>query len=273
MKMQSGFSAKKLLPPLIVLGLITAAAFLFLEEEQPTVSVKKVAKMKNVAKTVAASYGSRGTDTSWPAMPSDAVATANNLLAKNYMFVLDASGSMAKGDCTDRVSKMAEAKSAILAFGESLEADANIGLLAFSGANIKIVQPLSPYRKAALEDALQAIRPEGSTPLADAIDLGFKSLNEQAITQLGNGGYHLVVVTDGVADKGQNVLRSVERVIATSPVMIHAIGFCIGTNHALNQTGLTRYVAASDGATLREGLQAVLAEAPAFDASAFSVVP
>lgn len=218
------------------------------------------------------SYGSRGTDMSWPKMPADSVARADNLLTKNYMFVLDASGSMSARKCTNRLSKLDEAKSAIKAFGESLDADSNIGLLVFANNKISTVLPLARFDDYALTAALKTIRAGGSTPLADAMNVGFEALRNQAVRQLGNGQYNLVVVTDGAASEGQDVLGSVWQVIRTSPVMIHAVGFCIGTNHVLNQYGLTRYVAASDGATLRKGLQAVLAESPTFDAAGFEAV-
>ncbi|WP_428624560.1 VWA domain-containing protein [Sedimenticola sp.] len=266
MKKQFGFSILELMVVTAIIAILVSIFLPKLQSERQTVSPTKIEKIKQTG------YGTRGTDMSWPSMPSGSVAQADNLLAKNYMFVLDASGSMSDASCTKLSSKMDEARSAIMAFGESLDADSNIGLLTFSGKRISTVLPLSMYDQQRLKTALSTVYPSGSTPLADAMDVGFKALNDQAIKQLGNGQYNLVVVTDGQADKGQNVLGTVRQVVNTSPVMIHAVGFCIGNNHALNQQGLTRYVAASDGAALRKGLHAVLAEAPSFDASAFKAV-
>jgi Ca-activated chloride channel family protein len=223
-------------------------------------------------KPTSTSYGSRGADASWPNMPEGAVATASNLLAKNYVVVLDASGSMIESNCTDKPTKLHEAKSAIMAFGESLAADANLGLIYFSADGIGTGLELAPYNPARLKEALSSIHAGGSTPLATAIDKGFDALTEQARSQLGNGQYNLVVVTDGAANVGQNVEASVSKVVNTSPVMIHAVGFCIDSNHALNQAGKTRYIAASDGESLRRGLVSVLAESTIFDVSAFSAV-
>ena len=149
----------------VAIGLVITIACSSSDDEQPKVSVEETRQV------VQTSYGTRGTDMSWPEMPSDSVAHADNLLSKNYMFVLDASGSMSDRTCTDRRDKMEEAKSAIMAFGESLDADSNIGLLAFSGNDISIVLPLSKYNEAALKEALRAVGPDGSTPLADAMDM------------------------------------------------------------------------------------------------------
>jgi Ca-activated chloride channel family protein len=53
-------------------------------------------------------------------------------------------------------------------------------------------------------------------------------------------------------------------------VVVHTVGFCIDEDHVLNQPGRTYYTAASNPDELRQGLQAVLAEAPNFDATKFN---
>ena len=216
-------------------------------------------------------YGQRGVDASWPAMPADGqVQKADNLMAKNYEFVFDASGSMMSGECAARGSKWDEAVAAALEFGKSLPADANLGLWVFDASGIRELLPLNPLTPDALGLALRRVQPGGGTPLNSAMQFGYKALQDQAIKQLGNGEYHLVVVTDGQANMGEDPSELVTAIAQRSPVTVHAIGFCIGGDHALNRAGITRYVAANDGTALRKGLADVLAEAPSFDASGFT---
>ena len=91
----------------------------------------------------------------------------------------------------------------------------------------------------------------------------------QGARQLGYGEYHLVVVTDGEASDGQDPTNVVKVILDRSPIVLHTIGFCIGTDHVLNQPGRSYYVAAESPEQLQQGLSAVLAEAPAFDQSQF----
>jgi hypothetical protein len=95
-------------------------------------------------------------------------------------------------------------------------------------------------------------------------------LTDQARSQLGYGEYHLVVVTDGEPDPdSEDPTPVVEEILEQSPVVLHTVGFCIDDDHVLNQRGRTFYAAATNPRELREGLQAVLAEADTFDATQF----
>jgi hypothetical protein len=78
----------------------------------------------------------------------------------------------------------------------------------------------------------------------------------------------MVVVTDGEAT-GAEPRGIVDRLLAESPVVLHTIGFCIESDHSLNQAGRILYRSADSPKELAEGLTDVLAEAPAFDVSAF----
>ena len=94
-------------------------------------------------------------------------------------------------------------------------------------------------------------------------------LIRQGRRQLGYGEYHLIVVTDGQASSGQDPTGVVDEILASSPVVIHTIGFCIGEDHSLNQKGRVLYRTAQNAAELREGLEQVLAEAPDFTVTQF----
>ena len=113
------------------------------------------------------------------------------------------------------------------------------------------------------------MQPDQGTPLKTAIAQGYGALEEQAQRQLGYGEYHLVIVTDGAANRGEEPDEVVEQILADSPVVIHTIGFCIGPDHVLNQEGRTIYRAASSTEELRQGLGEVVAEAPRFDVTEF----
>ena len=102
-----------------------------------------------------------------------------------------------------------------------------------------------------------------------AITLAYDKLMAQGASQLGYGEYHLVVVTDGHADSGQDPTPIVNKLLAESPVVLQTIGFCIGSKHALNQEGRTMYKEANNVEDLRQGLADVLAEAPQFTVTEF----
>jgi hypothetical protein len=61
----------------------------------------------------------------------------------------------------------------------------------------------------------------------------------------------------------------VKEILAQSPVVLHTIGFCIDSDHVLNQPDKTFYASATDPEQLESSLKAVLAEAPVFDATKF----
>jgi hypothetical protein len=105
--------------------------------------------------------------------------------------------------------------------------------------------------------------------LDDAISAGYAQLEQQAMRQLGYGRYVLVVVTDGQANPGHDPTEKVRWMLNNTPIELHTIGFCIGTDHSLNMPGRTVYKAADNPAALRQGLADVLAEAEAFDVSTF----
>jgi uncharacterized protein YegL len=197
-------------------------------------------------------------------------APAGNLLVRNYYMVLDASGSMGNRECSGEFTKMEAAKNALLTFAQGFPADANLGLVVFDRAGVNEVLPIGPGNRDQFGALVKDVRANGGTPLRSAIELAYRGLTGQARKQFGYGEYHLVIVTDGEADKGQDPRAIVNRILQESPVVIHTIGFCIGTNHSLNQPGRTLYRAADNPEQLRQQLSDVLAEAQAFSVTQFS---
>lgn len=213
-------------------------------------------------------YALKATDNTWPALEG-VDSLAGNLLAHNFYIVFDGSGSMGGTQCTDGRSKMDEAKAAVSQFLGRIPAEANVGLFLFDMEGISERAPLGRNSRADLVNIINNSRAGGGTPLSAAIEQGYQALTAQARRQLGYGQYNLVVVTDGEASPGFDPAAAVGRVLEKSPVTLHTIGFCIGSDHSLNQPGRTYYKAANDPQSLAQGLSDVLAEVPDFSVSRF----
>ena len=218
-----------------------------------------------------ASYARAPLQDSWPPLEQAASGAPSAARATlNYYVVLDGSGSMRETECGAGKRKIAAAVTALEQFVSQVPKEANVGLLVFDDAGISERVPLDQGNHAAVRAALQGVRAKGGTPLKSAIAEGYDKLLAQARRQLGYGEYHLVVVTDGKPEPSdEDPSELVGTLLATTPVVLHTIGFCIGTDHVLNQPGRSYYVAAESPEQLQQGLSAVLAEAPAFDQSQF----
>jgi uncharacterized protein YegL len=208
----------------------------------------------------------------WPSAAQDKAeqtAISGDLFARNYYVVLDASGSMSEKGCSGDLKKIDAARVALNAFADSLPADANLGLQVFDARGVREWLPLATANRPQFKAVLANVRAGGGTPLHSAITHGYSRLLAQGTRQLGYGEYHLVVVTDGEASEGQDPSGAVKVLLDRSPVVLHTIGFCVGSAHSLNQPGRTIYRAADDPNQLRQHLSAVLAEAPTFTVTGF----
>lgn len=209
---------------------------------------------------------------SWPSAAQDKAeqaAISRDLFARNYYVVLDASGSMNEKGCSGDQKKIDAARIALNAFADSLPAEANLGLQVFDARGVREWLPLATGNRAQFKAVLANVRAGGGTPLHSAVTHGYARLVAQGTKQFGYGEYHLVVVTDGEASEGQDPGGAVKVLLDRSPVVLHTIGFCVGTAHSLNQPGRTIYRAADDPNQLRQHLSEVLAEAPTFAVTGF----
>jgi hypothetical protein len=208
----------------------------------------------------------------WPPPAEDGgeITLSDNLLARNYYVILDSSGSMGEVRCSGNMTKSAAAKIALAELAKSVPADANLGLAVFDEKGLSERVSLGMENRETFIKAVNATVPGAATPLHDATLLGYRKLEESARRQAGYGEYHLVIVTDGLPyPPAQNPTPVVMEILEQSPVVIHTIGFCIGTDHPLNQPGRTIYKAANNPRELRQGLEEVLAESPDFNVTAF----
>jgi Ca-activated chloride channel family protein len=227
------------------------------------------AKPQNRSRSGAPAYAMTLKD-NWPPMAkqSGAIADSADMTTANYYLILDGSGSMTDQQCSQKRRKIEVAVEAISAFARALPKDSNFGLAAFVNSKNRELAPLGKQHEAGLQGLYQ-IKPSGNTPLFNAVKFAYNKLTKQALSQLGYGEYHLVVVTDGMHSQGQDPTPMVDKIIGQSPVVIHTIGFCIDDDHALNQPGRTYYRSATDPASLKQGLEAVLAESPDFNVDRF----
>lgn len=216
------------------------------------------------------SYGSKSTLQNWPSANNNNSAIADDLLATNYLILVDGSGSMQDDTCANGSTKMRVAREAITAFSSQIDANANIGLYAFdnNGSNLRV--PLGIKNRSEFTKQINQINAAGHTPLQSAITDAYNTLTKQAKHQLGYGEYHLVIVTDGEASESENPKPIVSKILSESPVVIHTIGFCIGGGHSLNQPGYINYKQANDMNSLKTGLAEILAEAPDFTSQSFT---
>ncbi|MFA5934445.1 MAG: vWA domain-containing protein [Candidatus Paceibacterota bacterium] len=194
---------------------------------------------------------------------SKSSALDENLLRKNIYLVLDCSSSMAES-CGGGKTKINAAKEAINRFVSLIPEDTNLGFLTFEFSDVQEKIPLGIGNRKELITAVNRPAANGSTPLSKAVEMGYEKLREQALKQLGYGEYHLVVMTDGEANPGCDPGKIVDKILKTSPVVIHAIGINIGSGHSLNQPGRTIYKDAQNPKDLEDGLAEIAAESEKF---------
>jgi Ca-activated chloride channel homolog len=221
----------------------------------------------------AQSERSAPTVAAWPPPAPPDTPVAPDLMADNWEFVIDASGSMGSSACgTGGLPRMETAKSGVIKFSQSLPEKVNRGLVVFSERSRQGIQEwlkLGSGNRAEFSRLVSIILPEGGTPLRSAIQLAAKVLTAQAQSQRGYGTYHLVVVTDGEAEGGEDPGPSAKNLVTTTAITMHVIGFCVDGKHSLDLTGYTQYASASNPEALEKGLQAILAESSTFTDSEF----
>ncbi|OGF36923.1 hypothetical protein A2482_02895 [Candidatus Falkowbacteria bacterium RIFOXYC2_FULL_48_21] len=209
----------------------------------------------------------------WPPLrePGKEIVVAPNVMAKNYLVILDGSGSMNEATCAEG-SKMLTAQKALDQFVKDLPEDANLGLVYFvDKKKIYAPIPLGTNNRKEFVDAVNQIRGNGRTPLRESIEKARNILDLQGQAQSGLGEYTIVVVTDGEETVDETLApldRVVRSIIENTPIALYTIGFCISGNHSLNRSGVT-YRDARNPAELASALQGVLAESPEFSVLEF----
>ncbi|MCI5144631.1 MAG: VWA domain-containing protein [Candidatus Electrothrix sp. AR3] len=249
----------------IFIFVLTACCILSGCSEDSTSQKNSASQQKKT--TQAPDTSKRAEPVRWPPSAEDqeSIVIADTLIQKNYVLVFDGSGSMGQKGCSGNKTKSAAAKEAVSDWAQSVPADAHLGLVAFDQSGFSVRLQLGQENRQEFIQQVEAIIPGSTTPLTKSLQTAYDILTQQARSQLGYGEYHLVIVTDGVANEPQRLTEAVNTVLQGSPIMISTIGFCIATTHSLNQPGRTMYKAADNPVALRQGLQEVLAESESFD--------
>ncbi len=194
-------------------------------------------------------------------------ADGQPILTKNFYFIFDGSGSMDDRPSSGGTnSKIDEAKRAVNQFLLKVPIDVQLGLYVFDHRGASERLPLGLDRKKFLEE-VGNMRPDGNTPLGEAIEFGVDQLVKQRRQQLGYGEFRLIVVTDGQSN-GFVSLSHAARYAQKRGIPIYTIGFDIKEDHELRQYSVS-YRAAMNGADLARELERTLGEAEDFTPSTF----
>ena len=179
----------------------------------------------------------------------------------NIVVILDASGSMQDKFSGDRTkSKMEAAKAALQEVLSKVPDDTHIGLLVFSGANIRNewVYPLGSKDTQKLIAAIHLPQPSGNTPLGKYIRIGANRLLDQREKQYNYGNYRLLVVTDGEASDADKVKHYTPEIL-NRQIRIDVIGVDMKTDHMLANV-VDSYRKADNPGELVAAVSQILAE-------------
>ena len=179
----------------------------------------------------------------------------------NIVVILDASGSMQDKFSGDRTkSKMEAAKAALQEVLSKIPDDTHIGLLVFSGANIRNewIYPLGPKDTQKLTAAIHLPQPGGNTPLGKYIRIGANRLLEQREKQYNYGNYRLLVVTDGEASDADKVKHYTPEIL-NRQIRVDVIGVDMKTDHMLANV-VDSYRKADNPGELVAAVSQILAE-------------
>ena len=185
----------------------------------------------------------------------------NGVHTDNIIVILDASGSMRDRFRADETkSKMDAAKEALKEVLAKVPDGTNIGLLVFSGRNIRDewVYPLGPKDTARLIAAIDLLQPEGGTPLGRYMRIGANRLLEQREKQYNYGNYRLLIVTDGEAQDNDKVAQYTPEIL-NRQIRVDVIGVDMKTDHKL-ATDADSYRRADNPGELVAAVSQILAE-------------
>lgn len=151
-------------------------------------------------------------------------------LAADTVFVYDRSGSM--GDAVENVRKIDIARAALSATFAWAPVDRGLGFLSFpsdDGCGVSQEIPVNRNADARLdlEAAVRRIEPNGSTPLALAIDRAGALFQPQP----GAASHRIIVITDGLETcDGDPVAAAAKWRNAGLNIVIHIISFAVEEN-------------------------------------------
>jgi len=204
------------------------------------------------------------------ALLSGAGAWGQSVYHDNVVIILDASGSMKESMRATGANKMAAAKAALKEVLNQVPETTHIGLLVFSGRNMRQrepwIYPLGPRDDAALTRAIDWPQPGGGTPLGQHMKIAADRLLQERQKQLGYGTYRLLIVTDGAAQDQQLVEQYTPAIMARG-ITIDVIGVDMQQTHTL-ATKVHSYRRADNPQSLKQAVAEVFAEVGSTDSGA-----
>ncbi len=186
----------------------------------------------------------------------------------NYYFVFDMSGSMDE-NCSGK-RKIDGAKEAITRFMKNIPEDVNIGLMLFGtdiGEGYNETLQLGAANKDEFLKIINNLKPQGRTPLGEAILASVDKVIEQYKKQLGYGTYRIIIITDG-EQTGIDLKQPCNYLARHGFIGLYSIGLCMKRSHTLKKYSLS-YRDANNYEELEQALVEATAESEEFDAGLF----
>lgn len=138
------------------------------------------------------------------------------------IFVIDVSGSM---DMENRLGLVKEALALLV--GE-LREDDRVGIAVYSDNSRVVLEPTPASEADTIMQAINTLRPEGSTNVESGLNLGYTMANAH---RRDDEGTRVIILSDGVANVGstqaENILNTVSEGVA-SGIDLSTIGFGMG---------------------------------------------
>lgn len=120
-------------------------------------------------------------------------------------FVIDVSGSM------DMDNRLKLVKKSLGILVDQMKETDKIGIVTYGTNGRKLLEPTSASNKNTIMNAINRLKPEGSTNAAEGLLLGYDMANQAFVE---NGNNRVILCTDGVANQGitnaESILKTVE---------------------------------------------------------------
>ncbi|MFZ2897291.1 MAG: VWA domain-containing protein [Saprospiraceae bacterium] len=194
--------------------------------------------------------------------------------SSQHLFILDASGSMWQN--LGEEHKITIAKRVMKDVVQSLPAEAHAGLVAYghnrkSDCNdIETLVPLAPLNRAIFSEILDAINPQGKTPIALSI------AHALSVVKAANAPVNIILISDGLETCEGNACELVKQAKEQGvKITLHVVGFGIVEQdlsplECLAQAGGGQYFPANDAGELSRALEQTV-EAPVKNGGFLSV--
>ncbi len=166
----------------------------------------------------------QGPQNTLPVPPAEVIVAAKNTWAQNrkradIMLVVDVSGSMQDDNKLDQV------KAGLGSFLQRILPDDRVGLVSFSStANVDV--PLAPLsqNRAALDTAIQALRPNGKTAIYDGLMAG-KSELDNLPAEKEERIKAIVLLTDGQENASSNTFEQLKGAFNETGISIFPVAY------------------------------------------------